>query len=68
MSQFFIKTQTKTKALSKAVELSKDHGFATVIYSSDPDEGSSYHVETEVVLIRNWETLIAEYEDGKKIR
>lgn len=60
-------TQQVHKSLStaseQAIELSKEFGYAAIILSK-----GEYYVETSVSMIRSWEELIAEYENGELVK
>lgn len=59
MSTYFIANNLAT-ATEKAVELSKEIGYAAIILSC-----GEYYVETDWPFIRTWGELIAEYESGE---
>jgi len=62
MNQF--KFETEPAATDKAKELSKEgEKFAAIVLSN-----GTYYVEDSTPFIRNHEKLIAQYENGKKLK
>jgi hypothetical protein len=54
--------EDRAQALKEAKILAKTTPYVVVILS----EGK-YYIETEATMIRTWETVIAEFEDGQQI-
>ena len=57
------KFDTETGARYMAIYMSKKYGYAAIVLSDE-----AFYVENESPFIRNHETLIAEYENGKKLK
>jgi hypothetical protein len=64
MGLFQSKHETRESAVKKAEEISKSHGVACVILS----KGLYYVEDDETQFIRNFETLIGVYKNGKKVK
>lgn len=56
------KDEAAAKDAAKAMSNTR-HGYASVVLSK-----GTYYVENEPSVIRSWEKLIAEYEEGEEIK
>lgn len=53
----------KQGAITKAIEMSKQLNYACVVFSRD-----IYYIEADAPFVRNWESLIGQWQNGKKVR
>ena len=53
----------KGEALKEAKDLAKTNSYVVVILS-----GGKYYIEVEATIIRSWESVIAEFENGELIK
>lgn len=53
---------TEADALQEAKILSETNAYVMVILSR-----GKYYIETEPSMVRTWETVIAEFENGKRV-